>query len=64
MNPYEFIFYLGIFVLYFNHMQHLFRCLLHGVCMFATKVGVEIADRLYSHYLNQDWLFHTTESSF
>jgi len=31
--------------------------------MFATKIGVEIGDRLYSHYLNQDWLFYSTGNS-
>jgi HlyD family secretion protein len=31
--------------------------------MFAHKIGVEIADTLYTHYLKQDWLFHSTGSS-
>ena len=31
--------------------------------MFASKIGTEIADRLYTHYLNQDWLFHASTSS-
>jgi len=31
--------------------------------MFANKVGVEISDRLYRHYLKQDWLFHASGSS-
>ena len=31
--------------------------------MFACKIGSEVADKLYSHYLRQNWLFHTTESS-
>lgn len=31
--------------------------------MFGNKVGSEIADRLYSHYLGLDWLFHTSCSS-
>ena len=31
--------------------------------MFANKIGMEIADRLYSHYLKQDWLFHASGSS-
>jgi HlyD family secretion protein len=31
--------------------------------MFANKVGVELADRLYTHYLKQDWLFHASGSS-
>jgi len=31
--------------------------------MFSAKVGTEIADRLYSYYLNQNWLFHASSSS-
>lgn len=31
--------------------------------MFAATVGVETADRLYTHYLNQPWVFHLTGSS-
>ena len=31
--------------------------------LFANKLGVELADRLYTHYLKQDWLFHASGSS-
>ena len=31
--------------------------------MFANRTGTEIANRLYNHYLNQDWLFHANGSS-
>ena len=31
--------------------------------MFAASVGTEIADRLYSYYLKQPWLFHASGSS-
>lgn len=31
--------------------------------LFAFSVGAEIADRLYSHYLKQNWLFHASGSS-
>ena len=30
---------------------------------FAHKTGAELADRLYSHYLNQDWLYHASGNS-
>lgn len=30
---------------------------------FAYKTGAELADRLYSHYLNQDWLYHASGNS-
>ena len=31
--------------------------------MFSNKIGAEIADRLYTHYLKQGWLFHASGSS-
>lgn len=31
--------------------------------IYATKVGTEIADRLYSYYVSQEWLFHTANNS-
>tara|TARA_X000000368_G_scaffold52768_1_gene37621 strand:+ start:9107 stop:10909 length:1803 start_codon:yes stop_codon:yes gene_type:complete len=31
--------------------------------MFAFSIGSEIADRLYTYYLRQDWLFHSEGSS-
>tara|TARA_B100001175_G_scaffold316900_1_gene332055 strand:- start:252 stop:2063 length:1812 start_codon:yes stop_codon:yes gene_type:complete len=33
------------------------------ISIFANKVGVEISDRLYTHYLKQEWLFHASGSS-
>jgi ATP-binding cassette, subfamily B, bacterial PglK len=30
---------------------------------FAYKTGAELADRLYIHYLNQDWLYHASGNS-
>ena len=26
--------------------------------LFGNKIGVEIADRLYTHYLKQEWMYH------
>lgn len=31
--------------------------------LFAMQTGTEISDRLYTFYLNQDWLFHASGSS-
>ena len=31
--------------------------------LFAMQTGTELADRLYTHYLNQGWLFHASSSS-
>ena len=31
--------------------------------LYGSSVGVELADRLYSHYMKQDWQFHASGSS-
>lgn len=31
--------------------------------LYGASVGVELADRLYSHYMDQDWQFHASSSS-
>lgn len=31
--------------------------------LFAMQTGTELADRLYTHYLNQSWLFHACGST-
>ena len=33
------------------------------ICMFTNKIGAEISERLYTHYLKQDLLFHSSGSS-
>jgi HlyD family secretion protein len=33
------------------------------ITKFAHNTGAELADRLYSHYLMQDWLFHASGNS-
>lgn len=60
----KFVFLLGICVLvmlFTSAMISMFT--IWRLSMFGSKVGAEIADRLYSHYLKQDWLFHATGSS-
>ena len=60
----QFVFVLGICVLimlFISMMISVFT--IWGLSMFANKIGTEIADRLYAHYLNQDWLFHASGSS-
>ena len=32
-------------------------------CMFGCEIGSEISSRLYLHYLKQEWLFHTLNST-
>lgn len=60
----HFVFVLGLAVLvmlFISAMISMFTT--WRLAMFATKVGTEIADRLYSYYLKQGWLFHSSGSS-
>lgn len=60
----QFVFFLGIGVLVlliFSSIISMFT--LWRLSMFANFIGSEIADRLYIHYLSQNWLFHATGSS-
>lgn len=60
----QFVFLLGVVVLVMllvSAMISMFTT--WQLSMFATKVGAEIADRLYTYYLKQDWLFHASGSS-
>ena len=64
LESYEFIFYLGLVVLFFLTISTIVSMIITWrLSMFAAKIGTDIANRLYSHYLDQDWLFHTKESS-
>lgn len=60
----EFVFLLGISVL-----MVLIVCAIISMItawrlsMFASAVGSEIADKLYTYYLRQNWLFHASGSS-
>ena len=63
-EPYDFIFYLGLIILtIILTTSCLSMYMTWHLSMFATHVGVEIGDRLYSYYLSQDWIFHTMGSS-
>jgi HlyD family secretion protein len=60
----QFVFLLGVAVLamlFISAVISMFTT--WQLSMFATKVGTEIADRLYTHYLKQGWLFHASGSS-
>jgi ABC-type multidrug transport system fused ATPase/permease subunit len=60
----QFVFLLGVGVLvmlFISAMISMFTT--WRLSMFATKVGTEVADRLYDHYLKQGWLFHASGSS-
>jgi ABC-type multidrug transport system fused ATPase/permease subunit len=60
----QFVFLLGVSVLvvfFISSIVSMFT--LWRLFMFANKTGTDIANRLYSHYLKQDWLFHANGSS-
>jgi len=60
----QFVFILGICVLIMLFISMIISVFtVWGLSMFANKIGTEIADRLYVHYLNQNWLFHASGSS-
>ena len=60
----QFVFYIGLCVLgllFISMIISIFTT--WGLSMFANKIGTEIADRLYTYYLRQGWLFHASGSS-
>jgi len=60
----QFVFWLGLSVLimlFFASVISMYTT--WRITLFANKISVEIADRLYTHYLKQDWLFHASGSS-
>ena len=60
----QFVFFLGFAVLIMMFISALISIYtIWMISMFANKVGTEIADRLYNHYLKQNWLFHASGSS-
>ena len=60
----QFVFYIGLCVLgllFISMIISIFTT--WGLSMFANKIGTEIADRLYTYYLQKEWLFHASGSS-
>lgn len=63
-NPMDFLFYTGLAVLFmlaFSTVISMFT--IWKLSLYAARIGTEISDRLYAHYLQQDWLFHASGSS-
>ena len=59
-----FVFLLGLGVLimlFFSAIVSMFTT--WKASMFASEIGAEISTRLFTHYLRQNWLFHTFGSS-
>jgi HlyD family secretion protein len=60
----QFVFILGILVLLALILSaSISMVTTWRMSMFATRIGTEIADRLFAYYLRQDWSFHTESSS-
>ncbi len=60
----DFVFLVGAVVLVMLFLSAVISMFtLWRLFMFANRTGTEIADRLYSHYLRQSWLFHASGSS-
>lgn len=63
-NPMGFLFYTGLAVLVTLTLSTIISMFtIWKLSLFAARVGTEIADRLYTHYMQQDWLFHASGSS-
>lgn len=60
----EFLFIAGSFVLLMLAIASVLSVVTTWrLSLFAFSVGTEIGDRLYSYYLQKDWLFHASGSS-
>lgn len=63
-NTIDFLFYSGLVVLLMLTISTLISMFtIWKLALYGTRVGTEIADRLYVHYMQQDWLFHASGSS-
>lgn len=63
-NPTDFLFYAGILVLLALALSTIVSMYTTWkLALYGTSVGTEIADRLYKHYMQQDWQFHASGSS-
>ena len=60
----QFVFILGVFVLLALSISTIISMFtIWKLSIFAHQIGTELADRLYTHYLKQGWLFHASGSS-
>ena len=63
-ETYEFIFYLGVIVLISLTVASIVSIYITWrIAMFSPRIGTEIAHKLFSYYLDQNFLFHTKGSS-
>ena len=63
-DPMDFLFYTGLLVLIALTVSTLVSMFtIWRLSIYGADVGVEIADRLYSYYMQEDWQFHASGSS-
>lgn len=63
-SPQLFVFWLGVGVLVLLTLSAVISMLtVWRLSLFSTRTGSQIADRLFKHYMKQDWLFHAGGSS-
>lgn len=63
-NSMDFLFYAGVTVLImltFSTLVSMFT--IWKLSIFGARIGSEIADRLYTYYMQEDWQFHASGSS-
>jgi len=63
-DPMDFLFYAGLTVLVmltFSTIVSMFT--VWKLSIFGARIGTEIADRLYTYYMRQNWQFHASGSS-
>lgn len=63
-EPTDFLFYTGLGVLItltFSTIISMFT--IWKLALYGATIGTQIADRLYAHYLQQNWQFHASGSS-
>lgn len=63
-TPTDFLFYSGVAVLFMLTLSSIIAMFtIWQLSLYGTRIGTELADRLFTHYLQQDWLFHASGSS-
>lgn len=63
-SPTDFLFYSGITVLVMLTLSTVVSMFTTWrLATFGSRIGTEIADRLYAYYMQQDWQFHASGSS-
>ena len=63
-SPTDFLFYSGITVLAMLTLSTVVSMFTTWrLATFGSRIGTEIADRLYAYYMQQDWQFHASGSS-